>query len=68
MLGCVMWPGQAHVYMAGMLEILRLRDKAETELGEDFDLAGFHDALLSSGSVPLDHLESVVDAWITSPN
>jgi len=45
-----------------------LRDKAETELGEDFDLAGFHDALLSSGSVPLDHLESVVDAWIASLN
>ena len=49
-----------------MLEILRLRDRAEAELGEDFDLVGFHDALLSQGSVPLALLESVIDAWIAA--
>jgi uncharacterized protein (DUF885 family) len=62
----VVWPGQAPAYMVGMLEILRLRDRAEAELGEDFDLVGFHDALLSQGSVPLALLESVIDAWIAA--
>jgi len=62
----IVWPGQAPAYMVGMLEILRLRDKAETELGERFDLVGFHDALLSQGSVPVALLEDVVDMWIES--
>jgi uncharacterized protein (DUF885 family) len=62
----IVWPGQAPAYMVGMLEILRLRDKAETELGERFDLVGFHDALLSQGSVPVALLEDVVDMWVES--
>lgn len=60
----IVWPGQAPAYMVGLLEILRLRDEAKTELGERFDLVGFHDALLSQGSVPLALLEDVVDAWV----
>ena len=62
----IVWPGQAPAYLVGMLEILRLRDKAEEELGERFDLVGFHDALLSQGSVPVALLEDVVDMWIES--
>ncbi|MCP3994791.1 MAG: DUF885 domain-containing protein [bacterium] len=62
----VVWPGQAPAYMVGMLEILRLRDEATAELGEDFDLVGFHDALLSQGSVPVGLLETVVEQWIES--
>jgi uncharacterized protein (DUF885 family) len=62
----IVWPGQAPAYMVGMLEILRLRELAEIELGERFDVVGFHDALLSQGSVPLALLADVVDAWVAS--
>ena len=62
----IAWPGQAPAYLVGMLEILRLREKAEAELGDRFDLVGFHDALLSQGSVPVALLEDVVDLWIKS--
>jgi len=62
----IVWPGQAPAYMVGMLEILRLRDRAAAELGDTFDVAGFHDALLRQGSVPVGLLEDVVDQWIES--
>jgi uncharacterized protein (DUF885 family) len=62
----IVWPGQAPAYMVGMLEILRLRDRAAAELGDSFDVVGFHDALLSQGSVPVGLLEDVVDQWIDS--
>jgi len=62
----IVWPGQAPAYMVGMLEILRLRDEAQAELGESFDLVGFHDALLSQGSIPLALLEDVVGSWVAA--
>lgn len=60
----VVWPGQATAYMVGMLDLLRLRAKAEAALGDDFDLAAFHRLVLGSGSMPLDVLERVVEDWI----
>lgn len=60
----IVWPGQAPAYMVGMLEIQRLAEKASAELGDEYDIVGFHDALLSHGSVPLTLLERVVDMWI----
>lgn len=62
----IVWPGQAPAYLIGMLEILRLRDEAQVALGDDFDLAGFHDAVLRHGSVPLAVLPQAVDAWVAS--
>jgi uncharacterized protein (DUF885 family) len=62
---CV-WPGQACGYMVGKLTILRLRDKAKTAMGAKFDLRKFHDAVLLSGALPLDVLETVVDTYIKS--
>jgi len=62
----IVWPGQAPSYIIGMLEILRLRDQARATLGEDFDIAGFHDAVLRHGSVPLEVLPMAVDGWIDS--
>lgn len=58
------WPAQALSYKVGMLEIQRLRAKAEAELGPRFDIRGFHDTVLSNGAVPLPILEELVDGWI----
>ncbi|MEO1319099.1 MAG: DUF885 domain-containing protein [Pseudomonadota bacterium] len=60
------WPGQATAYYVGLLKILELRERAQTELEGNFDLAAFHDVVVGSGAVPLDVLEAVVDDWIAS--
>jgi uncharacterized protein (DUF885 family) len=49
-----------------MLEILRLRNEAEAALGDRFDIAGFHDAVLRHGSLPLEVLPMAIDAWVGS--
>ena len=62
----IVYPGQATAYMIGKLKIMELREQARTELGDDFDIRGFHDAVLTSGPVPLSILEENVEAWIES--
>ncbi|KPF64302.1 DUF885 domain-containing protein [Porphyrobacter sp. AAP60] len=57
-------PGQATGYKIGMLKIMELRARAEETLGERFDIKGFHDLLIASGSQPLSILERRVDEWI----
>jgi uncharacterized protein (DUF885 family) len=59
-------PGQATGYKIGMLKILELRQKAKDALGDQFDIRGFHDTVLSGGALPLDILEQQVDRWIAS--
>lgn len=57
-------PGQATGYKIGMLKIEELRRKAEAALGSRFDLKGFHDLLIASGSQPLSILERRLYDWI----
>lgn len=57
-------PGQATGYKMGMLKIVEMRQKAEKTLGPKFDIKGFHDLLIASGSQPLSILERRVDDWI----
>lgn len=60
----VAWPGQALGYMLGQQTILRLREKAKTELGTKFDIKAFHDVILGNGAMPLDLMSDLVDQWI----
>ncbi len=62
----IVWPGQATSYKIGMIKILELRAKAEAELGDAFDIKGFHDTVLGGGALPLAILEKNVDRWIES--
>lgn len=59
-------PGQATAYKIGMLKIQELRTKAEKELGDNFDIKGFHDTILGGGAMPLELLEKRVNYWIAS--
>ncbi|GGO06206.1 hypothetical protein GCM10007972_04300 [Iodidimonas muriae] len=60
----IVMPGQATAYMIGKEKILALREKARLELGDAFDMRGYHDEVLRHGPLPLDILEENVDAWI----
>lgn len=59
-------PGQATGYKIGMLKIMELRQRAEAKLGDRFDIKGFHDLLIASGSQPLSILERRVDEWVAA--
>jgi uncharacterized protein (DUF885 family) len=60
----IAWPAQALSYKMGQMKILELRERAQRELGAKFDLRAFHDAVLDQGPLPLDLLETKVNAWI----
>ena len=62
----ISWPGQALAYKMGELKFLELRARATEELGEDFDIRDFHDAVLINGGLPLDMLDGAVDRYIDS--
>lgn len=56
--------GQALSYKLGVIEFLRMREKAQAALGPQFDLRAFHDVVLSSGSLPMTVLSWKVDQWL----
>jgi uncharacterized protein (DUF885 family) len=62
----IAWPAQALSYKMGQTKILELRARAQKELGTKFDIRSFHDAILDQGPLPLDLLETKINAWIAS--
>jgi len=59
-------PGQALAYKIGQLKMLALRERAERQLGDDFDIRAFHDEMLGAGALPLDLLEQRMDKWLAA--
>lgn len=57
-------PAQALSYKIGQLKILELRKKAESALGNDFNIGLFHDEVLKYGCLPLDVLDKIISDWI----
>ena len=56
-------PGQALGYKIGALKIRELRTKYEKQLGSKFSISEFHNQILKDGSMPLNVLETKMDAW-----
>lgn len=56
--------GQALGYKIGQLTILALRQKAEKEMGDRFDIKSFHTAVIESGNLPLSILSDKIENWI----
>jgi len=56
-------PGQALSYKTGAMKIRELRNKYQKEQGKKFDLASFHDEVLSQGCLPLEVLERKMELW-----
>jgi uncharacterized protein (DUF885 family) len=59
-------PAQALAYKLGQLEMSKLRDRAQAELGNKYDIRAFHDEILNGGALPLDVLDARVTAWIAA--
>ena len=59
-------PGQALSYKMGMTQILSLRNRAQSALGDRFDIREFHDAVVGAGALPLPILEQRVNRYIAS--
>lgn len=57
-------PATALAYQMGKRKLLELRQRAESALGEDFELRRFHEAVLEHGSLPMAVLERHIDWFI----
>jgi uncharacterized protein DUF885 len=60
----IVWPSQALGYKIGQLKIRELRQHAEKELGQKFDLRAFHDEVLKNGALPMSVLGIHLKEWV----
>lgn len=59
-------PAQALAYKIGQLKIREIRDNAEAQLGDAFDVVAFHREILKDGPMPLSMLEAKINRWVES--
>jgi uncharacterized protein (DUF885 family) len=62
----IVMPGQALSYKIGQRVIRELREEAEAELGERFDVRAFHRQVLVDGALPMGVLQTKIREWIAS--
>lgn len=62
----IAYPGLNESYAIGSEQFQSLREKAEIELGDRFDIKAFHSVLLRSGIMPFPMLEQLVNQYIRS--
>ena len=53
---------QLSTYFVGRMAHVRMREQMQRELGDKFNLAAYHEAVLSQGSVPMKYLPELVRA------
>lgn len=53
-------------YCGGYLEIMEMREHAESALGADFSPLEFHRFLLDTGPVPFSVIRTAFDSWLTT--
>ncbi|MCG2610025.1 DUF885 domain-containing protein [Flavobacterium sp. SM15] len=58
------YPGQALSYKLGQMKILELRQKAQDQMKNKFNIKVFHQKVLESGVMPLALLEEKISSWI----
>lgn len=58
---------QLSTYFVGRMALYRLRQQIQRELGDDFDLGRYHEAVLAHGNVPVHHLPELVRARLGKP-
>lgn len=54
-------PAVFQSYYVGYLEIMEIRDKIEKELGNQFKIKDFHEALLKCGALPFEQVEKHIN-------
>ncbi|MEK3862325.1 DUF885 domain-containing protein [Paenibacillus sp. FSL H7-0716] len=62
----IAYPGLNENYAIGSEQFQSLREKAESELGDRFDIKAFHSVLLRNGNMPFPILEQQVNQYIKS--
>ncbi|MGG4343032.1 DUF885 domain-containing protein [Paenibacillus lautus] len=62
----IAFPGKTIPYTIGYDQFESLREKAESELGDRFDIKAFHSVLLRNGNMPFPILEQQVKQYIKS--
>ena len=57
-------PGQALAYALGLDRLVLVRNNMKDQLGDQFDIRDFHDAVLKEGAMPLNILEDHIQWFI----
>lgn len=64
----IVWPGQGCAYKVGQMKFLELRKRAETELGDRFNIKEFHEVMIGNGAMPLEVLDGQLTRYLETKN